>query len=80
MDEIGSVRTVVSCGASYGYGNMILRLKIAWMLDLHGSGLGWEGAMLGALLSKVERRRFLTWAKTDEAGFVTEMNSLIGKA
>jgi len=78
MSEVQAVRTVVDYGKTYGFGNMIYRLRLAWMIELRRDGMSWESAMLGALFIRSEIKRMLKRVHTDEARFIKDCLDLIG--
>lgn len=72
-NEATAVSTVVAAGEQYGFGNMIWRLKMAWVLALHESGMSWEAAALGALLGDSEAQRIVALAEKDEALLIQQL-------
>lgn len=78
--EMQSIKAVVTAGEKYGYGNMIHRLQMAWVLDLWNGGVPWETAAVGALLSRREIRRILKSVEKDEAKFFKYLKSYTGKS
>ena len=50
--ERKAVEQVLSFGKKYGYGNLIVRLKCAWALQLMDSGLPLKAALGGALMTE----------------------------
>ena len=53
--EQEAIHSVIVAGGKYGFGNMIHRLQMAWVLDLKKNGCPtWHSAALGALLNGYE--------------------------
>lgn len=77
--EMQAVKTVIDLADTYGYGNLICRLKMGWMMRLKSDGMLWEAAASGALLSRTEIRQILKRVDKDEAHFIQGMNEFIGQ-
>jgi hypothetical protein len=78
--ETSAIKTVVTAGALFGYGNMIGRLQMAWVLALKKDGMSWEMAASGALLTRREISRILKSAETDEAKLIKHLQSFTGES
>ena len=76
--ELRVVAEVVEYGRQWGYGNMIHRLRIAWVLDLRKSGLSWETACLAAGLEKNTTAGILKSAKEDERNLIKSLREYTG--
>ena len=76
--EKSAVQAVVKLGEAYGYGNMIWRLRLAWMLKLHESGLCWESSALGALMTRSEVSGVLKQVRKNEEKFIQAVRADIG--
>lgn len=79
MLEEKAIQMVVNAGQQHGFGNMITRLRYAWVLKLKASGCSWRSAALGALCSREQVRFIETAAEKDEAAFVDFMKSYTGR-
>jgi len=74
--EREAVKRAVSSGAAFGYGNIIDRLKIAWVLQLKKrEGITWKSACLGALLDEERTNEIVKSAKKDEEALIAWMKS-----
>lgn len=77
--EACAIRAAVSAGEKHGYGNMIDRLRKAWCLKLHESGLSWSAAAGGALMNKLQIRRIVEAAENDEAELMRSLKEYTGQ-
>lgn len=78
--EQEAIKQVVKAGAAYGYGNMIDRLKIAWLLKLKESlNCSWKTACLGAGLDSERTDRIIKAANNYEAALIIELKEYVCK-
>jgi len=78
--EKETVKTLVTVGKSFGYGNAIHRLQMAWVLDLKENGCPtWHSAALGALLNGYEAAKIGEHDDKDDRPLVKWLKEYTGQ-
>ena len=81
IGEQDAIRLVVEAGKKYGFGNMIHRLQVAWVLELKESGCPtWHSAALGALLPREEAQRYAEHDGNDDRPLIKWMREYTGQS
>jgi len=75
QNEKQATQATVAAGNQYGYGNMIHRLQMAWVLYLWERGQSWESAALGALLPRNKITRIIRAAEKDEQALIQKLKA-----